>query len=171
MRCPYCQVDDTRVIDSRESDGGESVRRRRECQSCDERYTTHERVELNLPQVVKSDGKREKFDEHKLRVGFERALQKRPIDSNLVETAIQRLLRRFAFSGKNEISASEVGESVMTALRGLDEVAYVRFASVYRQFQDLDEFNEVVQRLKEVLPEDTAKPHKTQPQSNEPQED
>ncbi|MEE9447658.1 MAG: transcriptional regulator NrdR [Arenicellales bacterium] len=153
MRCPFCQSEDTRVIDSRESDSGETVRRRRACQACDERYTTYERVELHLPQVVKSGGVREKFNEKKLRDGFAIALQKRPIKSELIEEAIQRLLRRFSFSGRDEIASVDVGEAVMSELQNLDEVAYVRFASVYRKFQDLEEFNELVQKLRDVLPE------------------
>lgn len=154
MRCPFCQSEDTRVIDSREGDDGDSVRRRRACQSCEERYTTFERVELHLPQVIKTDGKRERFNEEKLRDGFAIALQKRPINAAQVENAIQRLMRRFAFSGDNEIPSVDVGEAVMAELRDLDEVAYVRFASVYRKFQDLDEFNDLVQRLRDVLPDD-----------------
>jgi len=154
MRCPFCQSENTRVIDSRESDEGETVRRRRACQDCDERYTTFERVELHLPQVVKSDGSRERFNENKLRDGFSIALQKRPINTEQVENALQKLLRRFSFSGDEEIRSVDIGEAVMAELRDLDEVAYVRFASVYRRFQDLDEFNDLVQRLREALPED-----------------
>ncbi len=152
MRCPFCQSEDTRVIDSRESDSGETVRRRRVCQDCSERYTTYERVELHLPQVIKSDGKHEKFSEQKLRDGFSIALQKRPINQEQIKSAIQRLLRKFSFSGEDEIRTQEIGAIVMDELRELDEVAYVRFASVYRRFQDLDEFNELVQKLKDVLP-------------------
>ena len=152
MRCPFCRSENTRVIDSRESDEGETVRRRRACQDCDERYTTYERVELHLPQVVKSDGKQQRFDEDKLRDGFSIALQKRPINAEQVENVIQRLLRRFSFSGHDEINSVDIGEAVMSELRDLDEVAYVRFASVYKKFQDLDEFNDLVQRLREVLP-------------------
>ena len=160
MRCPFCQSENTRVIDSRESDEGETVRRRRECQACDERYTTYERVELHLPQVVKSDGSRERFNEEKLRVGFSIALQKRPINTEQVENSLQRLLRRFSFSGHDEINSVDIGEAVMAELRDLDEVAYVRFASVYRKFQDLDEFNDLVQRLREVLPDEDSEESK-----------
>jgi transcriptional repressor NrdR len=160
MRCPFCQSENTRVIDSRESDEGETVRRRRECQDCDERYTTYERVELHLPQVVKSDGSRERFNEEKLRVGFSIALQKRPINTEQVENSLQRLLRRFSFSGHDEINSVDIGEAVMAELRDLDEVAYVRFASVYRKFQDLDEFNDLVQRLREVLPDEDSEESK-----------
>ena len=154
MRCPFCYSENTRVIDSRESDEGETVRRRRACPDCDERYTTYERVELHLPQVVKSDGKCERFNENKLRDGFSIALQKRPINAEQVENAIQRLLRRFSFSGNDEIPSVDIGEAVMIELRDLDEVAYVRLASVYRKFQDLEEFNDLVQRLRDVLPSD-----------------
>ncbi len=160
MRCPFCQSENTRVVDSRESDEGETVRRRRACQDCDERYTTYERIELHMPQVVKSNGARERFDESKLRDGFSIALQKRPINSEQVENVIQRLLRRFSFSGNDELHSVEIGEAVMTELRDLDEVAYVRFASVYRKFQDLDEFNDLVQRLREVLPVDRTSDEK-----------
>ena len=160
MRCPYCHSENTRVIDSRESDEGETVRRRRACQDCDERYTTYERVELHLPQVIKSDGSRERFDEKKLRTGFSIALQKRPINTQEVENVLQRLMRRFSFSGQEEIASVDIGEAVMTELRDLDEVAYVRFASVYRRFQDLDEFNDLVQRLREVLPDDASEESK-----------
>jgi transcriptional repressor NrdR len=161
MRCPYCHSENTRVVDSRESDEGETVRRRRACQDCDERYTTYERVELHLPYVVKSDGTRERFNENKLRDGFSIALQKRPINTEQVENVLQRLLRRFSFSGDEEIHSVDIGEAVMVELRDLDEVAYVRFASVYRKFQDLDEFNDLVQRLREVLPDDASEENKT----------
>ncbi len=160
MRCPYCHSENTRVVDSRESEEGETVRRRRACQDCDERYTTYERVELHLPQVIKSDGTRERFNENKLRDGFSIALQKRPINTEQVENVLQRLLRRFSFSGDEEIHSVDIGEAVMTELRDLDEVAYVRFASVYRKFQDLDEFNDLVQRLREVLPDDASEESK-----------
>jgi transcriptional repressor NrdR len=160
MRCPYCQSENTRVIDSRESEEGETVRRRRACQDCDERYTTYERVELHLPQVIKSDGTRERFNENKLRDGFSIALQKRPINAEQVENVLQRLLRRFSFAGDEEIYSVDIGEAVMAELRDLDEVAYVRFASVYRKFQDLDEFNDLVQRLREVLPDDASEESK-----------
>ena len=155
MRCPYCHSENTRVIDSRESDEGETVRRRRACQDCDERYTTYERVELHLPQVVKSGGSSECFNEEKLRNGFSIALQKRPINAEQLENSLQRLLRRFSFSGNEDIKSVEIGEAVMAELRDLDQVAYVRFASVYRKFQGLDEFNELVQHLREVLPDDS----------------
>lgn len=161
MRCPFCQSENTRVIDSRESDEGETVRRRRECQNCDERYTTYERVELHLPQVIKSDGSLAQFDEIKLRDGFAIALQKRPINANKVENSIARLLKQFSFSDNDEIASVDIGEAVMAELQELDQVAYVRFASVYRKFQDLDEFNQLVQGLREVLPEKQPKEQAT----------
>ncbi|MEA3291752.1 MAG: transcriptional regulator NrdR [Pseudomonadota bacterium] len=154
MRCPFCVCEDTRVVDSRLGDGGESVRRRRECQACKERFTTYERVELRLPQVIKSDGGRERFDEEKLRRGIARALEKRPIDTESVEAAVSRLLRRFSLVGEREVASREIGEAVMEQLRQLDDVAYVRFASVYRSFQDLDAFSQELQRLRDTPAED-----------------
>ena len=151
MRCPYCASADTRVIDSRLGDGGECVRRRRECQACDERFTTFEHVVLQMPSVIKSDGSREKFSEDKLRRGMTRALEKRPIDTEAVEGAIKGVMRQFTHKGEREIPAKDIGEAVMVALSELDEVAYVRFASVYRRFQDLDAFNEEVEKLKGSL--------------------
>ena len=151
MRCPYCSSDDTRVIDSRLGDGGETVRRRRECQSCNERFTTFEHVVFQMPLVIKSDGRREKFDEAKLRRGIMRALEKRPIDSESIEAALNRIMRQFTHKGEREIAVKQIGEAVMNELRDLDEVAYVRFASVYRSFQDLEAFSDEVEKLKESL--------------------
>ncbi len=148
MRCPYCANEDTRVIDSRLGDGGECVRRRRECQDCKERFTTSEYVVLQMPLVIKHDGRREKFNEEKLRRGMTRSLEKRPIDSESVEGAIIRVMRQFTHKGEREIPTRNIGEAVMRELSELDEVAYVRFASVYRRFQDLDAFNNEVERLK-----------------------
>lgn len=151
MRCPYCTCEDTRVIDSRLGEGGESVRRRRECLSCEERFTTFEYVVLQMPQVIKSSGRREKFDETKLRRGLARALEKRPVESARIESAVNRIMRRFTHKGDREIAASSIGEAVMCELRELDEVAYVRFASVYRSFQDLEAFSDEVEKLRETL--------------------
>lgn len=147
MQCPFCQSEDTRVIDSRLADNGDSVRRRRECQSCSERFTTFERAELRLPQIIKSDQGREPFSEEKLRAGMRRALQKRPVDTDAVEAAIHRIIHRARASGERELATQKIGEWVMQELRDLDEVAYIRFASVYRSFQDLDAFSEEVKRL------------------------
>lgn len=148
MQCPYCTNPDTRVIDSRLGDGGECVRRRRQCPACTERFTTFEQMVLQMPQVIKFDGRREKFDETKLRRGVHRALEKRPVSGEAVEGAIKRVMRRFTHKGEREIPAADIGEAVMRELSELDEVAYVRFASVYRRFQDVDAFNEEVERLR-----------------------
>lgn len=147
MRCPFCLSDDTRVIDSRIADEGDAVRRRRECLQCEERFTTLERASLKMPYVVKRDGKREAFDEEKLRRGIQRALEKRPVDTNAVEAAVQHIQRYLLTSGEREVYSRAIGEQVMFELNELDQVAYVRFASVYRSFQDLDEFSEEVRRL------------------------
>ena len=147
MRCPFCSADETRVIDSRLSEDGDSVRRRRECEVCGERFTTFERAELKLPQVIKSDGRREEFNEDKLRGGMTRALEKRPVDADKVEKAIGRIRHKLIASGEREIASRRIGEWVMDELRDLDPVAYVRFASVYRSFQDLNAFSETVQSL------------------------
>lgn len=151
MRCPFCASDNTRVLDSRLGDGGECVRRRRECQACDERFTTYEQMALQMPQVIKADGRREKFSEAKLRTGMLRALEKRPVGGEAVEGAINRVMRRFTHRGEREITAADIGDAVMYELCALDEVAYVRFASVYRRFQDVDAFGEEVERLKGTL--------------------
>lgn len=147
MRCPFCSADETRVVDSRLSDDGDSVRRRRECEVCEERFTTFERAELRLPQVIKSDGRREPFNEKKLRSGLSRALEKRPVDTEAVETMIGRIRHKLMASGESEIPARKIGEWIMEELQELDPVAYVRFASVYRSFQDLNAFRDEVQRL------------------------
>ena len=157
MRCPYCAGSDTRVIDSRLGDNGDAVRRRRECQECGERFSTMEQVVLQMPQVIKSDGRRERFDEEKLRRGLERALEKRPVESETVAAAMNRIMRRFAHNGDREIDAKLIGHEVMEELRDLDEVAYVRFASVYRSFQDLEAFSDEVERLRETLSDRSGK--------------
>ena len=157
MRCPYCAGSDTRVIDSRLGDNGDAVRRRRECQECGERFSTMEQVVLQMPQVIKSDGRRERFDEDKLRRGLERALEKRPVESETVAAAMNRIMRRFAHNGDREIEAKLIGREVMEELRDLDEVAYVRFASVYRSFQDLEAFSDEVERLRETLSDRSGK--------------
>jgi transcriptional repressor NrdR len=149
MRCPFCLSDDTRVIDSRIADEGDAVRRRRECIQCEERFTTLERASLKMPYVVKSDGKREAFEEEKLRRGILRAMEKRPVEANAIEAAIQRIHHRLLTSGDREIDSRILGEWVMHELGDLDQVAYVRFASVYRSFQDVDEFSEEVKRLQD----------------------
>jgi transcriptional repressor NrdR len=155
VHCPFCAARDTRVVDSRLSPEGDKVRRRRECPECGERFTTYEQAELVMPRVVKSDGRREAFSEDKLRAGMLRALEKRPVSSEQVESALQRIARRARASGEREVAARDLGEWVMDALQELDPVAYVRFASVYRSFEDLEAFRLEVDRLQQQAP---AKP-------------
>lgn len=150
MHCPFCGADDTKVIDSRLVADGGQVRRRRECTACGERFTTFETAELVMPRVVKSDGKREPFDDNKLRAGLMRALEKRPVSMEALEAAITRITHRLRATGEREIPAREIGELVMEELRQLDTVAYVRFASVYRSFQDISEFRKEVERLEKA---------------------
>ena len=140
MYCPFCSAEDTKVIDSRLVAEGGQVRRRRECLSCRERFTTYELAELLMPRVIKSDDTREPFDEDKLRAGLLRALEKRPVGIEQIEGAISHIQHQLRAAGEREITSRMIGERVMTELRELDEVAYVRFASVYRSFQDLSEF-------------------------------
>lgn len=147
MRCPFCQTHDTRVIDSRLAGDGDQVRRRRECGQCGERFTTYEAAELVMPRVVKRDGSRVPFSDGKLRNGMLRALEKRPVATEAVEAAIIRLRKRIQATGEREIAASRIGDWVMEELRELDQVAYVRFASVYRSFEDVSAFREVIDGL------------------------
>ncbi|MEE3278619.1 MAG: transcriptional regulator NrdR [Pseudomonadota bacterium] len=148
MHCPFCSDQDTKVIDSRLVAEGDQVRRRRECQTCNERFTTFETAELVMPRVIKSDGAREPFDENKLRAGLLRALEKRPVDTEEVETSVNRILHELRSTGEREVPSRLVGESVMKELKILDVVAYVRFASVYRDFQDVSEFQDEISKLK-----------------------
>ncbi|MCK5188442.1 MAG: transcriptional regulator NrdR [Methylococcales bacterium] len=150
MRCPFCATHDTRVIDSRLASEGDQVRRRRECISCKERFTTYEIAELTLPKIIKRDGARESFDEKKLRSGMHRALEKRPVKSEDIEAAVNRIKKKMTVSGEREIQADELGELVMKELSILDHVAFVRFASVYRSFQDVNEFTEMIENLQKV---------------------
>jgi transcriptional repressor NrdR len=152
MHCPFCQHEDTRVIDSRVSDDGATIRRRRECEKCNERFNTFETAELKLPAVVKSDGRREPFDERKLRTSFNRALQKRPVASDQVDAAMRGVIDDLRRSGEREMPSMRVGELVMRELKKLDQVAYVRFASVYRSFEDVQAFREEIERLERDLP-------------------
>lgn len=147
MRCPFCTAKDTRVIDSRLANEGDQVRRRRECVACKERFTTYEVTEFNLPRIVKRDGLREPFDENKLRAGILRALEKRPVSSDQIEAAVTRIKKALMSSGDREIPALEIGEQVMKELSALDHVAFVRFASVYRSFEDVSEFSDMVADL------------------------
>jgi len=153
MHCPFCQHEDTRVIDSRLTEDGATVRRRRECPACGERFNTFETAELKLPAIVKSGERREAFDERKLRVSFERALQKRPVASDAVDAAVREIVNDLRRSGEREVPSRQVGELVMRELKKLDQVAYVRFASVYRKFEDVQAFLEEIAKLEHDLPE------------------
>lgn len=140
MKCPFCSYLEDKVIDSRIGKDGEVIRRRRECLKCESRFTTYERIEEILPMVVKKDGRREPFDRSKIITGFQKACEKRPVSINKIEEIVERLEKKFRESGEKEIPASVVGEAIMEELKQLDGVAYVRFASVYRQFKDINEF-------------------------------
>jgi len=152
MRCPFCQSDETQVIDSRDSDDGDSIRRRRKCVACNKRFTTYETVELRMPQVVKQDGSRAEFDLEKLRTGFMRALHKRPVPTQLVDEAVATITQDVLALGVREIDSRRIGEMVMRALHKLDEVAYIRFASVYRSFEGVDDFRDVIKEVQTPPP-------------------
>jgi transcriptional repressor NrdR len=152
MHCPFCQHEDTRVIDSRLTEDGNTVRRRRECPQCGERFNTFETAELKLPAIVKSGDRREAFDEVKLRVSFDRALQKRPVASDAVDRAVHAIVDDLRKSSDREVPSRHVGELVMRELKKLDQVAYVRFASVYRRFEDVHAFREEIEKLERDLP-------------------
>ena len=147
MHCPFCAAEDTKVIDSRLVTGGAQVRRRRECGNCRERFTTYESAELLMPHVVKSNGVREPFNEQKLRTGLKKALEKRPVSVEQIEEAIDNMKHSLRATGEREIDSGIIGEAVIGILKKLDAVAYVRFASVYRQFEDISEFREELDRL------------------------
>ncbi|HCC44074.1 MAG TPA: transcriptional regulator NrdR [Gammaproteobacteria bacterium] len=147
MFCPFCSHRETKVIDSRLVSEGNQVRRRRECRECGERYTTFESAELVLPRVIKSNGARQPFDEDKLRSGLVRALEKRPVDLEQTEATLDRIKLRLRATGEREVLTRIVGEMVMDELRELDDVAYVRFASVYRSFQDVNEFQKEIEAM------------------------
>ena len=147
MKCPFCGSPDTQVLDSRVSEGGDSIRRRRRCLSCRKRFTTYETAELRLPQIVKQNGTRADFDVSRIRNGFQRALHKRPVPTEYVDQAVERIVQQVLGLGEREIPSRQVGEMVMRELYKLDKVAYIRFASVYRAFQDVSDFRDA---LKEV---------------------
>ena len=149
MKCPFCKSDDTQVIDSRVSDDGESIRRRRRCTSCNKRFTTYETVELRMPQVVKQDGTRAEFDLNKLRTRFMRALHKRPVPTQAVDEAVATITQNVLALGEREIKSRRIGEMVMRELRRLDEVAYIRFASVYKSFEGVDDFQHAIKEVQE----------------------
>lgn len=158
MQCPFCHHADTRVIDSRLANEGEQVRRRRECTDCGERFTTYESaVDLALPRVVKRDLSREQFSDDKLRAGFMRALEKRPVETEAIDQALIRIKRRLRAAGERETEARRIGELVMDELRRLDQVAYIRFASVYREFEDVAAFRHEIDRLEREPDPDEAR--------------
>ena len=147
MKCPFCSSPDTQVIDSRVSDEGDSIRRRRKCAACVKRFTTYETVELRMPQVVKQDGSRTEFDLDKLRTGFMRALHKRPVPTPLVDEAVATIAQQVLALGEREIPSRRIGEMVMKELYKLDKVAYIRFASVYKSFQDVGDFQDAIKEV------------------------
>jgi len=161
MHCPFCGHEETKVNDSRLAGEGRQIRRRRECLKCGERFTTFETAELVMPVVVKGDRAREAFDEAKLRAGMEKALEKRPVPREQLDEAVSRIVHQVRSLGDREVSARAVGELVMEELRHLDEVAYVRFASVYRQFEDVQAFHDEIERLRAGRP--AAPPARRQP--------
>lgn len=150
MYCPFCSNEETKVIDSRLAGDGRQIRRRRQCLDCNERFTTFETAELVMPRLVKSDNSRQPFDESKLRRSMVTALEKRPVPADEFEQALGRLVHKLRTMGEREVPSRLIGELVMEELRGLDEVAYVRFASVYRSFQDVTEFEDEIRRLQEL---------------------
>lgn len=147
MHCPFCNTSDSKVIDSRLVSENKQIRRRRECIGCKERFTTYETAELVLPRIIKNDGRRSPFDEYKLRLGMLKALEKRPVSVEVVEASVNRILHKLRSSGEKEVTSKFIGELVMKELRAMDQVAYVRFASVYRSFQDVNAFKEEISRL------------------------
>lgn len=147
MQCPFCNFPGTKVVDSRLATEGAQVRRRRECLSCKERFTTYENAELSLPRVIKSTGEREKFDEAKIRKGLLKALEKRPVETQVIDKLLNKIRKQLMSAGEKELPSSQIGELLMDALKEVDQVAYVRFASVYRSFQDVNEFAKEVDKL------------------------
>ena len=150
MHCPFCSHEETKVIDSRLAADGRQIRRRRQCLDCSERFTTFESAELVMPRLIKNDNSRQPFDESKLRSSMTRASEKRPVPSDALEESVERLIHRLRTMGEREVPSRLVGDLVMEELRALDEIAYVRFASVYRRFQDVTEFEEEIKRLQRI---------------------
>ncbi|MFA9441876.1 MAG: transcriptional regulator NrdR [Rhodocyclaceae bacterium] len=147
MKCPFCGTPSTQVTDTRENDEGDIIRRRRRCGECDKRFTTYERIELRMPQIVKRNGSRAEYDREKLFASMKLALRKRPVTAESVEAAIERIESRLLSMGEREIPSEKVGEQVMRELKRLDKIAYIRFASVYRNFEDAEEFSEVIREV------------------------
>ncbi|WP_151445671.1 transcriptional regulator NrdR [Lacisediminimonas profundi] len=144
MKCPYCQHDDTQVLDTRASDEGDTIRRRRRCNKCEKRFTTYERIELAMPSVVKKNGSRSEYEPAKLRASLMLALRKRPVSADAVDAAIHRIEEKLLSSGEREVLSGQIGELVMRELKRLDKIAYIRFASVYKSFEDLAEFQDAI---------------------------
>ncbi|HXZ97371.1 MAG TPA: transcriptional regulator NrdR [Burkholderiales bacterium] len=149
MKCPFCSAQDTQVVDSRVNDEGTSVRRRRRCFSCLKRFTTYETVELRMPQIIKQNGNRTEFDRERLRTGFMRALHKRPVAAERVDEAIDRITQKLLSMGEREVPSRRIGEMVMKELYKMDKVAYIRFASVYRSFQDEEDFRDAIKEVQQ----------------------
>jgi len=147
MRCPFCSFDETQVVETRDSDEGDVVRRRRRCHACDKRFTTYERAEIALPSVVKKDGTRADFDATKIRASMQLALRKRPVSVEQIDAAMERIQDKLLNSGAREVPSTRLGELVMRELKRIDKVAYVRFASVYRSFEDVDEFRQLIRDI------------------------
>jgi transcriptional repressor NrdR len=147
MRCPFCDHPDTQVIETRDADDGDALRRRRRCVDCDKRFTTYERVELSMPSVVKKNGSRAEYDRRKLRASLALALRKRPVASALVDAAIGRIEDQLLSSAVREVQSERIGELVMRELKKIDKIGYIRFASVYRQFADVDEFASAIEEV------------------------
>jgi transcriptional repressor NrdR len=157
MRCPFCRHEDTQVIDSRVSEDGAAIRRRRRCPACDKRFTTYERVELTLPAVVKKDGSRSEFDRRKIAASMRLALRKRPVSAEAIDAAVARIEYQLLGSGEREVRSERLGELVMNELLQLDKIAYVRFASVYRRFEDVSEFEDVIEEFRRPKQEKSAR--------------
>ncbi len=147
MRCPFCSHEETQVVETRDSDEGDVVRRRRRCNGCDKRFTTYERPEIALPSVVKKDGTRAEFDPVKLRASMQLALRKRPVSVEQIDAAMERIQEKLLTSGSKEVASTRLGELVMRELKRIDKVAYVRFASVYRSFEDVDAFRQLIRDI------------------------
>lgn len=157
MKCPYCSDPNTQVVDTRENDDGDTVRRRRRCLACEKRFTTYERVELQLPHLVKKNGSRSEYSREKLSASMMLALRKRPVATESVEAAIDRIEEKLVTLGEREVASERVGELVMRELKKLDKIAYIRFASVYRNFEDVEEFSDAIREVK--------KPRATKPRA------
>ena len=161
MKCPFCKADDTQVIDTRENEDGDTVRRRRRCATCEKRFTTYERVELQLPQVVKKNGSRAEFQREKCKASMMLALRKRPVTTESLDAALDRIEEKLVQLALREVASERIGEMVMRELKKLDNIAYIRFASVYRNFEDVDEFSDAIREIKKPQDEQPRPPEKS----------